>query len=68
MKTKREEKKEQQWCPYCEDEIANSQLPFCQPCKVTQFNCPECGKTAPRTKKICPSCGAKMKPDAAKVS
>jgi hypothetical protein len=35
MKTKREEKKQDQWCPYCEDEIANSQLPFCQPCKVT---------------------------------
>jgi hypothetical protein len=62
MKRKRDEKAEQRWCPYCEDEIANSQLPFCQPCKVETFNCPKCNTPVPRLKKICPKCGASMKP------
>jgi hypothetical protein len=62
MKTKQEEKKEERWCPYCEDELANSQLPYCQPCRVETFNCPDCGKPVPRLKKICPNCGASMKP------
>jgi hypothetical protein len=61
---KKVEKKEESWCPYCEDETANAKLPYCQPCQVTTFNCPSCGKPAPRTKRICPSCGAKMKPGA----
>jgi len=64
MKTKREEKKQDAWCPYCEDEIANSNLPFCQPCKLTVFNCPECGKSVPRHHKVCPECGALLKPKA----
>jgi hypothetical protein len=62
MKTKRPEKQEQVWCPYCEDEIANSQLPYCQPCKVETFNCPNCSTPVPRLKKICPKCGSSMKP------
>lgn len=62
MKTKRVEEKNQSWCPYCEDEIAGSQLPFCQPCKLETFNCPNCGTAVPRMKKICPSCGSSMKP------
>jgi hypothetical protein len=66
MKSKKEEKRhdEKLWCPYCEDELANSQMPFCQPCKVETFNCPSCGKPVVRTKRTCPSCGAKMKPAA----
>jgi predicted amidophosphoribosyltransferase len=64
MKTKKEARREEEklWCPYCEDELAESQMPYCQPCKVETFNCPSCGKPAPRTKRICPSCGARMKP------
>jgi predicted amidophosphoribosyltransferase len=64
-KRKLEEKKDQLWCPYCEDEIVNSQSPVCQPCKVETFNCPHCGKPVPRLKKICPSCGSTMKPGVA---
>jgi RNA polymerase subunit RPABC4/transcription elongation factor Spt4 len=64
MKTKRVEKKEQQWCPYCEDELANSQFPYCQPCKVESFICLTCGKPVPRQNKICPKCGSPMKPAA----
>ncbi len=56
------EEKEERWCPYCEDEISKAKLPFCQPCQVTTFKCPSCGKPAPRNKRICPACGAKMKP------
>lgn len=61
-KEKRLEPREQAWCPYCDEEVADSQLPYCQPCKVTTFHCPECGHKAPREEKICPSCGAIMKP------
>ena len=60
------EKKTEAWCPYCEDELANSQLPFCQPCKLETFNCPTCGKPTPRNNKICPNCGAPMKPKVSK--
>ena len=62
--TGKTEKKEERWCPYCEDDLARAELPYCQPCQVTTFNCPSCGKPAPRTKRVCPACGAKMKPGA----
>jgi predicted amidophosphoribosyltransferase len=62
MKSRRTEKKEQQWCPYCEDDLVKSQLPYCQPCKLDTFYCPSCGKPVPRLKRICPACGASMKP------
>jgi hypothetical protein len=64
IKRKREEKKEQRWCPYCDDAIVNSQLPICQPCRVETFNCPDCGTQVPRTKKVCPKCGSSLKPKA----
>jgi RNA polymerase subunit RPABC4/transcription elongation factor Spt4 len=54
------------WCPYCEDELAKSQLPYCQPCKVEMFNCPECGRPTPRKNRVCPACGAEMKPKTCK--
>jgi hypothetical protein len=66
VKRKPEVKAEAAWCPYCEDELVNSQLPYCQPCKVETFNCPSCGKPAPRLKKVCPECGSSMKPAATK--
>src|SRR5512143_2642516 len=46
MKTKKEARREEEklWCPYCEDDLASSQMPYCQPCKVETFNCPSCGK------------------------
>jgi hypothetical protein len=62
---KKLEKKDEPWCPYCEDDVATARLPFCQPCQVKTFKCPSCGKPAARTKRICPECGAKMKPGAA---
>jgi predicted amidophosphoribosyltransferase len=64
MKSKKEERRHEEklWCPYCEDELAGQQMPYCQPCKVETFNCPSCGKPTSRTKRVCPNCGAKMKP------
>lgn len=56
------ERKNEVWCPYCEDELAKSQLPYCQPCKLETFNCPNCGTAVSRKVKTCPSCGASMKP------
>jgi hypothetical protein len=56
------ERKNESWCPYCEDELATSQLPYCQPCKVEVFNCTNCGTQVPRSKKVCPKCGSAMKP------
>ena len=55
------EKKNELWCPYCEDEIVNSDLPYCQACKVVLFYCPECGKPVDRKERTCPECGVDMK-------
>jgi RNA polymerase subunit RPABC4/transcription elongation factor Spt4 len=55
------EKKEQIFCPYCEDEIMSAELPFCQSCNVTMFYCPQCRKPVPRDKKTCPHCGAEIR-------
>ena len=60
-KAVRSEKKSQMWCPYCDEAIMNSQLPYCQACKVTLFYCPECRKPVPREMRSCPNCGAKIK-------
>jgi predicted RNA-binding Zn-ribbon protein involved in translation (DUF1610 family) len=55
------EKKSELWCPYCDEEIMNSDLPFCQACKVVLFYCPNCSQPVERTKRTCPSCGANIK-------
>jgi predicted amidophosphoribosyltransferase len=59
--TKRKVKKEQLFCPYCEQEIMEADLPYCQACRVTVFYCPRCRKPVPREKKSCPHCGAEIK-------
>ena len=57
----RKKEKERRFCPYCDEEIVEAPLPYCQTCKVTVFYCPKCRKPVPRDKKICPNCGAKIK-------
>jgi predicted amidophosphoribosyltransferase len=59
--TSKTEKNSELWCPYCDEELMNSQLPYCQACKVALFYCPGCKKPVPRREKICPNCGAKIK-------
>jgi RNA polymerase subunit RPABC4/transcription elongation factor Spt4 len=68
MKSKREESRSKQWCPYCDEEIENTQLPYCQPCKVPSFKCPACKQVVPREEKICPNCGALMKGESEAVT
>jgi endogenous inhibitor of DNA gyrase (YacG/DUF329 family) len=48
-------------CPYCEEEIAVADFPYCQACRVTIFYCPECRKPLPREKEVCPHCGAEIR-------
>jgi predicted RNA-binding Zn-ribbon protein involved in translation (DUF1610 family) len=61
MKAKRQEKAGKMWCPYCDEEIMNSQLPYCQACKLEVFRCPSCGKVISRDNKTCPGCGSDIK-------
>ena len=48
-------------CPYCEEEIADESLPYCQACKAVLTFCPECGKPIAKDDKICQYCGTKIK-------
>jgi hypothetical protein len=47
-------------CPFCDDKGATERQAFCAPCAVTSFTCPACGKSVPRRRQTCPSCGAKL--------
>ena len=49
------------FCPYCEEEIADESLPYCQACRATLGFCPECGKPVTPDAKTCPHCGASIK-------
>ena len=53
--------KERRFCPYCDEEIAETPFPYCQACGLTVFYCPECRKPVSRDKKVCPLCGAEIK-------
>ena len=48
-------------CPYCDEEIADESLPYCQACKATLTFCPECGKPMAKKDTTCQHCGAKIK-------
>jgi len=52
------EKSKHLFCPYCDEEIMKSDLPYCQVCGVTIFYCPKCRKPLNRDNKVCPYCGA----------
>ena len=49
------------FCPYCDEEIMNADLPYCQACQITIFYCPECQEPLPRDIRVCPKCGAEIK-------
>ena len=48
-------------CPYCEAELGEAQLPYCQACKASLTFCPECGKPVASDAKTCLNCGTKIK-------
>ena len=48
-------------CPYCEAEIVDLELPFCQICRVEIIRCADCLTVIPKGKETCPSCGKKVK-------
>ena len=61
METERKAEKERHFCPYCDEEIAETAFPYCQACEVTIFYCPKCRKPLPRDNRVCPHCGAEIK-------
>ena len=47
-------------CPYCDEEIIQAKLPYCQPCQVTLRYCRNCQIAVPREAETCPQCGGKL--------
>jgi hypothetical protein len=47
-------------CPYCDEEVKNAGLPFCEPCGVKLPSCASCHEVVPKDATICPYCGAKL--------
>lgn len=56
-----EEKETGRHCPYCDHELLAATLPYCRPCGVEVFYCPECRKPVQRDNRTCPHCGAEIK-------
>jgi len=47
-------------CPYCDEEIRQLNLPWCQACGVTITYCSKCGQPTGKDKSVCPHCGEKL--------
>jgi nitrogen fixation protein NifU and related proteins len=47
-------------CPFCEADIADQSLPYCQACKAAIKFCSSCGKPVSPEAKTCPHCGSKI--------
>jgi nitrogen fixation NifU-like protein len=47
-------------CPFCEADIADQSLPYCQACKAAIKFCSGCGKPVSPEAKTCPHCGSKI--------
>jgi predicted amidophosphoribosyltransferase len=58
---KQQKKKGHLFCPYCEEEMRQADLPYCRACQLTIFYCPKCRKPLPREKRVCPHCGTEIK-------
>ena len=48
------------FCPYCEEELVISVLPYCQPCAVTLRYCIRCQIAVVREAMVCPQCGGEL--------
>ena len=60
MKRSEEPKESRCFCPYCEEELAISPLPYCQPCGVTLRYCIKCRIAVVREATVCPHCGGEL--------
>jgi predicted amidophosphoribosyltransferase len=47
-------------CPFCDEEIRQLNLPWCQACGVTIAYCSKCGQPIGKDKNACPHCGAEL--------
>ncbi|MDM7999650.1 MAG: zinc ribbon domain-containing protein [Dehalococcoidia bacterium] len=47
-------------CPFCDEVMEASLLPFCQACGIAIQYCVECETPAPKNAKVCPNCGGKL--------
>jgi RNA polymerase subunit RPABC4/transcription elongation factor Spt4 len=54
------EKERRCFCPYCEEELAISTVPYCQPCGVTLRYCIRCKIAVVRDATVCPECGGEL--------
>ena len=54
------EKERKCFCPYCEEELVISALPYCQPCGVTLRYCVRCQIAVVRAARVCPQCGGEL--------
>ena len=54
------EKPRKCFCPYCEEEMVISALPYCQPCGMTLRYCVSCQIVVAREAEVCPQCGGKL--------
>ncbi len=65
--TEPKETKERRFCPYCDEEMLKSDLPYCQLCGVSVFYCPGCHKPVSRENRVCPHCGGEIRGESAEV-
>ncbi len=47
-------------CPYCDEEVQQAKLPWCQACGVKLTYCAKCGQPVAKEQETCPHCGAKL--------
>ena len=48
-------------CPFCDGEIMEADLPYCQLCGVKMLLCPQCKQPVAKEASKCPNCGAAMR-------
>ncbi|MBI2868919.1 MAG: hypothetical protein HYX96_03745 [Chloroflexi bacterium] len=57
-----EKRKDDRFCPYCDEEIAEASFPYCEACGLDVLRCPKCAKVIERDDiTVCPGCGAEIK-------
>ncbi|MFC1988792.1 Fe-S cluster assembly scaffold protein NifU [Chloroflexota bacterium] len=49
------------YCPYCEEEMEEAMLPYCEACKANLTYCLECNNPLSADDKACQHCGAENK-------